>query len=174
MIQKQECFLLGRIAKTHNLDGTLLMILDADQPEHYKNLKMFFAELNNQLMPFFIEKIKIAGTTAFVKPETFSSADDAEMIIGADVYLPLSELPPLTGNEFYYHEIPGFKIFDEAYGEVGIVKQLFDMPQQIIAQVFHGEKEVLIPLQKDFVVKIDREKKELHMLLPDGLLQVYL
>ena len=36
------------------------------------------------------------------------------------------------------------------------------------------DKEVLIPLLKDTIQKVDRKKKELHVQSPDGLIELYL
>ena len=33
-----------------------------------------------------------------------------EQSIGKNVFLPLSTLPKLSGNQFYYHEVIGFEV----------------------------------------------------------------
>jgi 16S rRNA processing protein RimM len=38
----------------------------------------------------------------------------------------------------------------------------------------NGEKEVLVPLIKNLVTKVDRENKELHIQAPEGLIEIYL
>ena len=41
-------------------------------------------------------------------------------------------------------------------------------------QLTMNNKEVLIPLNESTLKKIDRKKKEVHVNLPDGLLEIYL
>jgi len=43
-----------------------------------------------------------------------------------------------------------------------------------LIQVFNDAKEVLIPLGKDTVQKVDRSKQELHIVSPPGLISMYL
>ena len=38
----------------------------------------------------------------------------------------------------------------------------------------NGDKEVLVPLIKNLVTKVDRENKELHIVAPAGLIEIYL
>jgi 16S rRNA processing protein RimM len=33
------------------------------------------------------------------------NTEDADAVIGNDLYLPLKMLPKLTGNKFYFHEV---------------------------------------------------------------------
>jgi 16S rRNA processing protein RimM len=34
-----------------------------------------------------------------------NTEEDADAIMGNDIYLPLKMLPKLTGNKFYFHEV---------------------------------------------------------------------
>jgi 16S rRNA processing protein RimM len=43
-----------------------------------------------------------------------------------------------------------------------------------LCTVFINEKEVLIPLHEESLLKIDRRKKQVHVALPEGLLDIYL
>jgi len=41
-------------------------------------------------------------------------------------------------------------------------------------QINFGEKEILIPLIDEVIVKVDRKKKEMHIRAPEGLIDIYL
>ena len=174
MIQKSECFLLGTFVRVQKHKGALVLQLDTDHPDHYSGITSLLVELNEQLIPYIISSISIRDQIAIVQLENLNNDEQVDALIGADVYLPLTELPVLTGNHFYYHEIIGFVLTDAIFGEVGIISQLYDMPKHTVAQVYHHNKEVLIPLHSDFIVLIDRDKKTLMMKLPEGLVGIYL
>ena len=46
------------------------------------------------------------------------------------------------------------------------------MPQQEMFAITYKKRELLIPVSKDYIVKIDHDKKEILMDLPDGLLDL--
>lgn len=90
------------------------------------------------------------------------------------MYLPLSTLPKLTGNKFYYHEIEGFTVVDKSFGLVGNVKDVLDYTNQAVMQIFNGEKEIMVPINSHIILRVDREKKEIAIQAPEGLIEMYL
>jgi 16S rRNA processing protein RimM len=55
---------------------------------------------------------------------------------------------------------------------LGVIDDVFNMPANKLARVMQGQKELLIPLHNNFIVKIIKSKKEIHFDLPDGLLDL--
>jgi len=100
--------------------------------------------------------------------------EDADAIMGNAVYLPLSMLPKLEGNKFYFHEVIGFEVEDKRLGIVGKIVSINDSSAQPLFEVKKGETEILIPMIDHFLVKIDRENKKVMMDLPEGLIEMYL
>ena len=94
--------------------------------------------------------------------------------MGCELYLPLSFLPKLEGNQFYYHEVIGFEIEDQRLGVFGKIVSINDSTAQPLFEVLNGAVEMLIPMIDHFLVKIDRENKKVIMNLPEGLVEMYL
>jgi 16S rRNA processing protein RimM len=174
-MRKEDCFYLGKIAKKFSFKGEVLLYLDTDQPELYENLESVFVEFGKDLIPFFIEESSIHRNSFLrVRFEDINSEVEADKIIGTDVYLPLSMLPKLSGNQFYFHEIIGFSVEDSLHGTIGNVASVNDSGPQSLFVIEYQEKEILVPLIDDFIVKIDRENKTLHLKTPPGLVDLYL
>lgn len=174
-MNKANCFNLGYIAKLHGFKGEVSLFLDVTNPEEYRSLDAIFIEINGFLTPFFIERITLKNKGfALIKLEGVNSDLEAKAILRKEVFLPIEVLPELSGTSFYDHEVIGFKVIDAAYGEVGELKQIIDYKVNPLIQIFKGEKEVLIPLLKDAILKVDRTKKELHIQSPEGLIELYL
>ena len=175
MQKKDDCFYLGKIVKKHSFKGEIVIKLDTDEPELYKNLESVFVDLGNNLVPFFIEKSSLSkGTMLRVKFEDVDTEQDAEAILRAGIYLPLSLLPKLTGDKFYYHEVIGFTMVDENFGEVGIITNINDNSAQPLFEVDREGSEIFIPMIDDFIKKVDREKKCINVTTPEGLIDLYL
>lgn len=173
-MRKEECFYLGKIAKKFSFKGEVLVYLDTDEPELYENMESVFVELNKNLVPFFIENSSLHKNDFLrVKFEDVETEEDADAIMGCELYLPLSFLPKLEGNQFYYHEVIGFEVEDQRLGVVGKIVSINDTTAQPLFEVLNGNVEMLIPMIDQFLIKIDRDNKKVTMNLPEGLVEMY-
>ena len=172
-MRKEDCYQLGIIQKPHGLQGEVAVFLDVDDPSVYIELESVFVDRGGQLIPFFIESVHVTPQKAIFKFEEVDSYEEAAELSGLELYLPLSALPPLEGTAFYYHEVVGFQLIDVATGPVGVIREVMSGMQDLLI-VDRQEVEILVPLHDELIEKLDREQKELHMRLPDGLLDVYL
>ncbi|MFA8299640.1 MAG: ribosome maturation factor RimM [Hyphomicrobiales bacterium] len=169
-----DCFYFGRLTKPHGMDGEVNFVLDVDDSSQYHELSMVLLDTRTGLIPFFIEEMNLRGNKGFIKFQDISSLDKAEELAGCELYLPLSVLPKLSGNKFYFHEVKGFKITDEKYGEVGVIDDILEYPNQAIFQVNDGSHEILIPISDNIIKKVDRETKNIDIIAPEGLIDIYL
>lgn len=168
-----QCFELGVVTKPHGLHGELSAKLDVDYPEAYEELESVFVEQNQKLVPFFIETLQLQGDRALLKLEEVDSIEAAEALKGARLFLPLKFLPKLEGNQFYFHELMGCELVDATEGVIGPIEQIYSAGPQELASVKYQGQEVLVPLQNELIIRFDREQRQLHMTLPEGLLDLY-
>lgn len=174
-MRKEDCFYLGKIAKKFSFKGEVLLYLDTDEPELYENMESVFVEFNNNLVPFFIESSSLHKNDFLrVQFEDVDTEEEADSIMNCEVYLPLSMLPKLTGNKFYFHEVVGFEIEDKRLGIFGKIVSINDTTAQPLFEVLNGNVELLIPMIDHFLVEIDRKNKKVIMDLPEGLVEMYL
>ena len=175
MLQKEDCFYLGKIVKKHSFKGEVIIKLDTDEPDLYENLESVFVDLGNNLVPFFIEKSSLSKSTMFrVKFEDVDTEQDADAIMRSAIYLPLNLLPKLTGNKFYYHEVIGFTVIDASFGEVGTIVSINDTSAQPLFEIENNGSEIFIPMIDDFIKKVDRENQTVEVDTPEGLIELYL
>lgn len=171
----EDCFYLGKIVRKHSFKGEVVIKLDTDEPELYSEMESVYVDLGNTLVPFFIEKSSLhKGNQLRTKFEDVSSEEDADAILKSDIYLPLTLLPKLEGNKFYYHEVIGFTIIDKNFGEVGVVKNINEKAAQPLFEISRDDKEVFIPMVDDFIKKVDRVNKTISVETPEGLIELYL
>ena len=174
-MRKEDCFYLGKIAKKFSFKGEVLVYLDTDESELYENMESVFVEFNKNLVPFFIENSSLHKNDFLrVQFEDVDTEEEADSILNCAVYLPLSMLPKLEGNKFYFHEVIGFEIEDKRLGVFGKIVSINDSSAQPLFEVVNGTVEILVPMIDQFLVKIDRENKKVVMDLPEGLVEMYL
>jgi len=174
-VELKDCFYLGKITKKYSFKGELIISLDTDEPEIYKNLKSVFININGRLIPYFIEKSKSQKkATLRVKFEDINSEEEALSIINKEVYLPLENLPELKGKKFYYHEIIGYNVVDTDHGNIGLIIKVEDKTSQSIFIIKNNGKEILIPVNDNIIQMINRKNKTIHITAPNGLIDLYL
>ena len=109
-----------------------------------------------------------------VKFEEVNSEADADALLKHKIYLPLAALPKLSGNKFYYHEVIGFEVEDINYGKVGKIVSINDTTFQPLFEIENEEgKEILIPMNDEFIEKVDRPNQKIIVKTPDGLIDLY-
>jgi 16S rRNA processing protein RimM len=174
-MEKDQCFQLGSIIRKVGTDGRVLLLMDTDNPKHYIKTESVFVELHGKLVPFFVSSFRLQPSSqAHIKLEDIDLPEQADMLIGTDVFLPLDKLPVLSGTNFYYHEIIGFTVVDlNTSSEVGLIRDVLEnSPNDLFWVAADGNPEIYIPVSDDWIVRVDRENRKIEMTLPEGLTEV--
>lgn len=174
-MKKEECFYLGKIVKKFSFKGELLAKLDSDDPEIYEDLDSVFIEHRGTLIPYFIEHAQLHKSDLLrIQFEDVKTEAEADALLKANLYLPLSMLPKLEGNKFYYHEVAGFTVKDKRLGVIGKVNNVNDQTAQPLFVILKEDKEILLPINDDIVKKVDRKNQLIEVDAPEGLIELYL
>lgn len=174
-MEKDQCFQLGSIIRKVGTDGRVLLLMDTDNPKHYIKTESVFVELHGKLVPFFVSSLRLQPSNqAHIKLDDIDLPEQADMLIGTNVFLPLDKLPVLSGTKFYYHEIIGYTVVDlNTISEVGVIRDVLENgPNDLFVVEAAGNPEILIPVSDDWIVRLNRDKKIIEMTLPEGLVDV--
>ena len=171
---KDKCFYVGKVVKTHGLKGEVTLRIDNEQFDEIEELNYFLLDVNEQLIPYFIEDIAYHSNKAFVLFQDLKTLEVAGQLVGKSAYLPLELLPEKTGNDFYSHEVVDYLVVDEEKGEIGKVNEIIEYPTQSIIQIIRDGKEILIPIHDDIIKDVNRDEKKIYIKAPSGLIDMYL
>lgn len=172
-MRKEDCFQLGHISRLHGYKGEVIAVFDTDQPQEYLELESVFVDVRGELVPFFIEEMAQNSKGHFILRLEDVEPDEAAKMVGYELYLPAEVLPPLEGKQFYFHEVIGFAMIDAQLGTIGVCENVIDSSAQPLFKIMDGETEILIPAVDEFIQSIDRDKQEIHLNCPEGLIELY-
>jgi 16S rRNA processing protein RimM len=172
-METKDCYYLGRVTKPWGVKGQMVLFLDVDSPEDYARLDSAFVDIKGQLVPHFFHVDQLNGNRAVVTFEELTP-EEAAALAGRELYLPLDLLPKLEGNQFYFHEVVGFRVVDSVYGDIGTLEQVVEYPAQPLFQIMKNGVEVLVPVIDKVIDRVDRENKTLFITAPNGLIELYL
>jgi hypothetical protein len=57
-------------------------------------------------------------------------------------------------------------------GEIAMIEEVASFPQQEMAYVMYQDRTILIPLNDEFILDVDKENKKVTMSLPNGILSL--
>lgn len=169
--------IIGRTRKAHSLTGELKISIEERYLEDFMKNERIFLDVKGVKIPYFIDNVR-GGGEMIVKLEEVDNRDTATLLQSRDVLLRQQDILPDHAREFEveeeagleYGHLAGFMLVDETQGEIGIIDEVLEMPQQEMAFLKYKDREVLVPLNDQFIKSIDQQNRCVMVDLPDGLL----
>ncbi|MDX1912830.1 MAG: ribosome maturation factor RimM [Saprospiraceae bacterium] len=167
---------IGRTRKAHGLNGELKVFIEERYLEDFLKNERIFIEVKGVKIPYFIAQVR-GGGEIILQLEEVDDRDAATALQSRDILLREQDLIPDAEREFEvdepvlaYARLEGYLLADKILGEIGKIDEVLEMPQQEMAFLRFKGKEVLIPLNEQFILEINDAGKRVLMDLPEGLL----
>jgi 16S rRNA processing protein RimM len=119
--------------------------------------------------PMEVENTWMHGDHLIFKFQGVDTISDAEKLAGADVSIPFEQRAALGDEEVYQSDLVGCEVIDAAGRSLGVVSDFEETGGTPLLRV--GEN-LLIPFAKSICTNIDLDLKQIHVNLPDGLLDL--
>lgn len=168
-------FSIGKLVATFGLQGELILRHSLGKRSALKGVEaLFLEERKNSFIPYFLQKASAKDHEhAYLKLEGIETRETAQKLVQMQVYLNEADFKQQAASSAPL-SLLGFTVHDELQGELGVIEEVIEMPQQVLAKVIIRDKEALLPLNEQFLVKIDKKKQIVYLHLPEGLLDIYL
>ncbi len=168
---------IGFTKKTYGVKGELKLNIEDRYLEDFAQADVLFLDIAGRKIPYFLEYINFENPFT-LKFEDFDSKESAIELTGKEIFMRTTDLLAeeervfeVVGN-LVFEQYINFEIVDKTLGEIGIIEEIIEYPQQEMAALRFQEKEVLIPMNEQLITKIDTENKVIEMDLPEGLLSL--
>jgi 16S rRNA processing protein RimM len=173
MINKDNCMLLGTIAKPYGAKG-LLQIRNSGVPAgDVKDRGLVFIEVDGLPVPFFVESFQEKSTdTVILKIEGLDSESGAREFTGYPVYIMKEQLKHRLHKTSKIIHVSGYRVEDIHQGMLGEATQIYDIAQNPLLGVNYHGKEYLVPLQEEIVLDIDDTAQLIRINAPEGLFEL--
>jgi 16S rRNA processing protein RimM len=159
---------VGYVQKPHALKGEVKAVFDYRFSQ--KKLKTLYIGDESPL-PFTVMELNPIGQNLYIlKTGDCNDRTQAEQITGMKIYVPEADFDKYFESDFAAGLI-GWKAVADG-NTLGIIDDVYVLPQQHVAQVMVNGREVLIPLNDETIVRVEKAKKILVLKLPNGLLDL--
>jgi 16S rRNA processing protein RimM len=164
---------IGKLVAVHGLQGELVLLHRLGRKTSLKGLKtLFLEERRDEMLPWFIQSARMkSDEEIFVKLEGLDTKEAARRVVQREVWLTEKDFEHFAGKSAPISMV-GFRLFDGPR-DLGEILEVIEQPHQVLFRIEYHGKEALIPIHEETLRKVDKKKKEVHVELPDGLLDVY-
>ncbi len=160
------------MVKTQGRHGEVAAELHTDFPERFEDRRRIFALADDGTRrELQVESCWPHKGQIVLKFAGIESISDAETLIGSELQIPVSERAELEPGAAYVSDLVGCTVWD-ADRKIGKVSDVRFGAGEAPLLVVQGDKEYEIPLAHAFLQSVDVVRKEVRMLLPEGLLDV--
>jgi 16S rRNA processing protein RimM len=164
---------IGKFVATFGVKGDLILKHALGRKTALKDVAVVFVEeQKGSHLPYFLQSSKAKeADEILVKLEGIDTREAAHRIATRPVWLGDDDFRRLAGKTSAI-SLLGFTLINEGEN-LGPVEEVIEQPHQVLLRITLDGKEALIPLHEETLDKIDRKKQEVHVILPDGLLEIY-
>ena len=169
-MDKKGYVLIGKIVGVHGLKGTNKFKSYAESLSvFYPGQSILIRDNRNRETSVELDWIKSHTGTPLISFKGVTDRDRAEALIGAELFIPETELPELDEDSYYWFELIGIEVYNTEEEYLGRITSIFPTGSNDVYVVKNKTNEVLIPALESVVIDIDLELKRMRVDLPEGL-----
>jgi 16S rRNA processing protein RimM len=168
---------IGKLVAVFGLQGELVLQHRLGRKTSLRGLKtLFIEEKRDEMLPWFIESTRgKSADEVYIKLEGLDSKEAARRVVQKEVWLTEKDFEQFAAAAAAISMV-GFRLIDGGAGgsvDLGEILEVIEQPHQVLCKIDLAGKEALIPVHAATLRRIDQAKREVHVELPDGLLDVY-
>lgn len=161
-------FAIGIIRKPHGVRGEASVEPWTDSPDRFTEVSRITLVSPDEALQreAAIESVRTHGDRLLVK---FAGLDSVDDLRDWTIEIPDEDARKLDEDEYFLHDLAGFKLIDESGADRGVVTEAYEGGGGILLAVTRGKRKYEVPFASDICTKIDRDAKTIVVKLPDGL-----
>lgn len=164
---------IGKFVTTHGLKGELVLKHGLGKSGLKGLTTLFIKDNTGSYLPWFVENASIKNDAeVYIKIEEINTVEAARQFVQKEVRLTEADFNKYADKSPAIGLL-GYTVIDTKK-ELGVIEEVIEQPHQILCRIQIQGKDVFIPLHENSLEKIDRKAKKVWVVLPDGLLDVYL
>ena len=170
-MENKDCFLIGSIYKLHGYKGDILIFNSKEITLDLDNTKFLLINIDNDIIPFFIEKIRMVKNNHFlVKLSDINSEQSALKLLKKEVFID-SKLA-IEDTNTKDNSLMNYKVIDKKHGILGIVYKISNQTLQELIYVRNETNDFSFPSHENFISQINHSKNEILVKIPLELIKL--
>jgi 16S rRNA processing protein RimM len=165
---------IGKMVATFGLKGELVLSHALGRKTDLEGVAaLLIEERGGSRLPYFIVAAKGKNNQEIlVQLEGIETKEKATTLLQKQVWIKQADFERHASKQAPI-SLLGYTLVEDGK-PLGEIAEIIEQPHQMLCTIFINNKEVLIPLHEESLLKIDQRKKQIHVSLPEGLLDIYL
>lgn len=170
----RKLLLVGKILGAHGVKGELAVEVFSDDKQRFKPGLTLICISSSGESEREVESVRFTNKNAILRFSGIESREEAQKQRGSQLYVRREDALPLAENEYYTADLIGLKVFDQDYGELGEIAEMFDTGAHYVLVVKQAaQNDLLIPFTKQVIIEIDQQNDRVEVKLTEGLFELY-
>jgi 16S rRNA processing protein RimM len=163
--------LIGRVRTAHGLRGEVAVEPVTDVVERFMGLRRVLVKRGDEIGEVGVASVRSKGGSVLLRLEGTDTRDEAERLAGAELGVRRQDVWPLAEGTYYVFDLVGSRVIGDGDREIGRIDDVLRFPANDVFVVETSKGEVLIPVTKNVIKRIDAANKLVVIEELDGLLE---
>lgn len=151
---------LGKLRRAHGVKGEIPLEIYSDMLELLSPEGLVYVGETHQAL--IIQTTRWKNDLLLLKFKDLNDREIVSKLTNEYVYVRVDQLPALSEEEFYYHQLLGLKVHEEDGNYLGKLTEILKTGANDVYLVMSDEgEEVLIPAVEDVILEIDLEQQKI-------------
>lgn len=164
----EELLVLGKIVSVHGIRGEVKVYSYTDPIDNLLDYRHWTLKRGAEVRQVRLVRGRLQNNVLVAKLDGLDDREVARTYADFEICVPRSELPALEHGEFYWHQLQGLKVIDQAEQLLGKVDHLFETGANdvLVVKPCEGsldDRERLLPYIDQCVLTIDLDAGEMRV-----------
>lgn len=164
---------VGYITGSFGIKGFVKAKPLTDTPGRFKRLRQVYMGLRPEaVVEDEVKEVEVRERYILLKLRSAGDKTGADKLKGQYIFVDEADIVLPEGGRYFIHDIIGCRVETADGRQIGIVKEVYNAPAHDLWEIECGEKSFMIPVVKEFIRSVDRDKRIITVNVIDGLTDV--
>ena len=159
---------IGKVVKAHGLRGHLKVLPYGETFSTLSAEEKITANLpDGTSLTLTVAEISPHQKTFLLISREIGTVEEAHRLVGAELCVPESRLPPTAPDEFYWYQLIGLEVVNTEGQKLGTLEEIIETGSNDVYVVRRGREEILVPAIEEVVRDVDLQRRLMTVDLPE-------
>lgn len=162
--QPDKIITIGQLGRPHGVKGMQKMqVFGGENIDLKQNTSWLLKDTNEDWRPIKAETVQPKSGYCLVKIEGVNDREAAQALTNKEIGLYASQLPQLEEGEYYWNELIGLTVINQAGATLGTIVDLMETGSNdvLVLENEKGEEQLIPYLPGDFVLEVNLKAKQM-------------